>query len=484
LIELNSQEQSFYPGEAMYGKSCITVVALIFTSAALANNVAKVTIDSGVLAGSSSTGVNSFKGVPFAKPPVGKLRWQPPEVPDRWPGERDATKYQLPCVQPTNADGKTPNGGGIWGKTSEDCLYLNVFAPANAKSAPVMVWLHGGASYLGGAHLGGYNGEAFSNQGVIIVTVNYRLGPLGYFAHPALTKAAKSDEGLGSYGLMDAVAALKWTQRNIAQFGGDPKNVTVFGQSAGGGMVMSLLSVPSAKGLFAKAGVQSGASLRPATSLADAEKAGVELATKLGLNGASATLEQLRSVPAEKFTDRDVGRAIASPVDGRFRTKATVDAFNDGSATYVPLLIGSNNGEGGFDGARKAADFMSAKAPAFLYQFAYVPEWRKPAQPQGAPHSAEIVYVFDSWNYSSSGDARVNDTDRKVAQRVNSCWVAFAKAATNTKSLSCADGFTWPSFTRTSDDAAVFAEKPSLTKSMSLKNGPPPGAPRGSMAPN
>ena len=175
---------------------------------------------------------------------------------------------------------------------------------------------------------------------------------------------------------------------------------------------------------------------------------------------------------------------IASPVDGRFRTKATVDAFNDGSATYVPLLIGSNNGEGGFDGARKAADFMSAKAPAFLYQFAYVPEWRKPAQPQGAPHSAEIVYVFDSWGYSSSGDARVNDTDRKVAQRVNSCWVAFARAATHTKSLSCADGFTWPSFTRTSDDAAVFAEKPSLTKSTSLKNGPPPGAPRGSMAPN
>jgi para-nitrobenzyl esterase len=468
----------------MYGKSIISVIALMCSSVALASTAAKVTIDAGSLVGSSADGVNTFKGVPFANPPVGKLRWQPPQTPDRWTAERDATKFQLPCVQPTNPDGKTPNGGGIWGKTSEDCLYLNVFAPANAKGAPVMVWLHGGASYLGGAHLGGYNGEAFAKNGVIIVTANYRLGPIGYFSHPSLTKAAKSDEWLGSYGLMDAVAALKWVNRNINRFGGDPKNVTVFGQSAGGGMVMSLLSIPSAKGLFAKAGVESGASLRPGTSLADAEKAGAELATKLGLPGATATLEQLRAIPAERFADAAIARGVASPVDGRFKTKATVDAFNDGSATYVPLFVGSNNGEGGFDGARKVAGFMSAKAPAFLYQFAYVPEWRKPAQPQGAPHSAEIVYVFDSWNFSSSGDPRVNDTDRKVAQRINSCWVAFAKAPTNVKSLSCAEGFTWPTFAATTDQAAVFAEKPSVVESMTLKNGPPPGAPRGSMAPN
>jgi para-nitrobenzyl esterase len=249
-------------------------------------------------------------------------------------------------------------------------------------------------------------------------------------------------------------------------------------------MVMSLLSTPSAKGLFAKAGVQSGASLRPAVSLADAEKAGVELTSKLGLPGAQATLEQLRALPAERFASREIGRGIASPVDGRFRTQATVDAFANGAAAYVPLLIGSNNGEGGFDNARKVAMMMSAKAPAFLYQFAYVPEWRQPAQPQGAPHSAEIVYVFDSWNYSSSGDPRVNDMDRKTAQRVNSCWVAFAKAPANVKSLNCADGFAWPAYSAQGDAAAVFGAKPALTKSMSLKNGPPPGAPRGSMAPD
>lgn len=469
----------------MHGKTLFTLMTLVCAGAALADgNPAKVTIDAGALVGTSSEGVNTFKGVPFAKAPLGKLRWQAPQIPDHWSGARDATKFQLPCTQPTNPDGKTPNGGGVWGKTSEDCLYLNVFAPQKAKSAPVMVWLHGGASYLGGAHLGGYNGEAFSKQGVITVTVNYRLGPLGYFSHPALTKAAKADEWLGSYGLMDAVAALQWVQRNIAQFGGDPQNVTVFGQSAGGGMVMSLLSTPSARGLFAKAGVESGAALRPGTSLADAEKAGAELATKLGLSGADATLEQLRAIPAEKFAEASIARGVSGPIDGRFRTQTTVDAFEKGTATYVPLLIGSNNGEGGFDGARKTAAYMGAKAPAFLYQFAYVPEWRKPAQPQGAPHSAEIVYVFDSWNYSSSGDPRVNDTDRAVAKRVSSCWVAFAKAAPNVKALTCADGFKWPSYTAASDDAAVLAEKPSIVKSATLKNGPPPGAPRGSMAPN
>ncbi len=465
--------------------SSLAVLAATFFGATALASPAKVTIESGTLVGDAADGVRSFKGVPFAKAPLGKLRWAPPQTPDQWQGERDATKYQLPCVQPTDPDGKTPNGGGVWGKTSEDCLYLNVFGPATAKNAPVMVWLHGGASFLGGAHLGGYNGESFAKQGVVTVTVNYRLGTIGYFAHPALTKSAPRDEWLANYGLMDAVAALQWVKRNIAQFGGDPANVTVFGQSAGGAMVMGLLSTPSAKGLFAKAGVQSGASLRPPVPLADAEQSGIELATKLGLPGERATLAQLRAIPAEKLAgDRDTARMFVSPIDGRFRTKATVDAFADGSATYVPLFIGSNNGEGGFDAARKVAALMSARAPSFLYQFAYVPEWRKPAQPQGAPHSAEIVYVFDSWKYSSAGDPRVNETDRKVAQRINSCWVAFAKAPVGATSLTCADGFNWPSYADASDQAAVFRDKPEIVKSKTLPNGPPAGAPRGSMAPD
>jgi para-nitrobenzyl esterase len=453
----------------------VMLVSLAFgTSSALAQPV-KVTIDSGLLVGQSKDGVHSFRGIPFAKPPVGPLRWRPPQPVDRWPGERQAIEFGLPCPQPTNPDGKTPNGGGVSGPTSEDCLYLNVHAPANAKNAPVMVWLYGGASYLGGAHLGSYNAPSFSKSGVVIVTTNYRLGPLGGFAHPALSKAAKADEPIGSYALMDAIATLQWVQRNIDKFGGDRRNVTLFGQSAGGGMVLSLLGVPAAKGLFAKAGIQSGAALRPATPLSAVEQQGIEWATSMGLDGANATVEQLRAVPVEKFaSSSQTSRSLGSPVDGRFKTQATEDAFKNGTANYVPLIIGSNNGEGGFDGARAVATAMSTKMPVYLYQFAYVPEWRKKSQPQGAPHSAEIVYVFDSWDTTSLRvEGAVQPVDRDVAKRVNSCWVAFAKAAASAKSINCG-GFTWPAFTAAGDAAARLAEKFEVVKSKSLPNGPPP----------
>jgi len=446
----------------------------------------KVSIDAGTLVGESKDGVNSFKGVPFAKPPLGALRFAAPQVPDKWTGERDATQYQLPCSQPTSPDGKTPNGGGVTGKTSEDCLYLNVHAPAKAKAAPVMVWLYGGASFLGGGHLGSYNAPSFAKNGVIIVTTNYRLGPLGSLSHPAITKAAKSDGAVANYALLDAVATLEWVQRNIAKLGGDPKNVTIFGQSAGGAMVVNLLGTPRANGLFAKAGIQSGAALRPAATMETAEKAGSDWASKMGLNGPNATLDELRAVSVDKFTTgRELSGSLGNPVDGRFKLSATQDAFKAGTANYVPLIIGSNNGEGGFDGARAVATEMSAKAPVFLYQFAYVPEWRTQEQPQGAPHSAEIVYVFDSWDTTSLRvGAAVKPTDRDMAKRVNSCWVAFAKADVTAKSLQCGDGFSWPAYTSENDGAARFGSKFEIVKSKTLPNGPPAGAPRGSMAPN
>jgi len=239
------------------------LVGAVLTLPAHANNSVEVTVDSGKLSGKSADGVNTFRGIPFAQPPVGDLRWMPPQPVAKWSGTRAATEFSLPCPQPTNADGKTPNGGGVTGKTSEDCLYLNVSAPANAKKAPVMVWLYGGASFLGAGSLGSYNAPAFAKDGVIMVTTNYRLGPLGYFAHPAVLNAAGKNDNVANYALMDAVATLEWVQRNIEQFGGDPANVTVFGQSAGGFMVVNLLGIPSANGLFAKAGIQSGAALRP-----------------------------------------------------------------------------------------------------------------------------------------------------------------------------------------------------------------------------
>ena len=461
----------------------IAVATLLLAAPAISQTTApkpaqvKVTIDTGVLVGATGDGVNIFRGVPFAKPPVGALRWKAPQKADAWPGERAAVANEAPCPQPVNPDGKTANGGGVSGVQSEDCLYLTVYAPANATKAPVVVWLYGGASYLGAGHLGSYNGTANARQGVITIPINYRLGALGNFAHPALTKEAGAKDPLGSFALMDAVAALEWVKRNAAAFGGDPNNVTVAGQSAGAAMVVNLLSIPSAKGLYQKAIVQSGALLSPGRSLAENEKRGVEAAMALGLPE-NATAAQLRAVSAQTFVANEKTRSGLSPsIDGRFRTTATVDALNAGSEIDVPVMIGSNSGEGGFDGARTIArQAGDAGAGAWLYNFAYVPAFRKNEWKKGAIHSAELMFSFDSidtssWGASASGKA--DDADRAMAKKVNSCWIAFYKMDPKAKSLTCAGGFTWPAYTDAGDDAAQFAETPKLVKSKSVPNGPP-----------
>jgi para-nitrobenzyl esterase len=442
---------------------------------------AKATIDTGVLVGESKDGVNVFRGVPFAKPPVGELRWKAPQKPDKWSYERAAVANEAPCPQPVNIDGKTANGGGVAGVQSEDCLYLSVYAPANATKAPVVVWLYGGASYLGAGHLGSYNGASNAKAGVITIPINYRLGSLGSFAHPALTKEAGATGWTGGFALMDAVAALEWVKRNAAAFGGDPDNVTISGQSAGAAMVVNLLSIPAAKGLYQKAVVESGASLAPGVKLADAEKKGVEAAKALGLPE-TATAAQLRAVSAQTIVaNQATQRGSGAAIDGKFKTTATVDALNAGTEIDVPVLIGSNGGEGGFDGARTiAAKAGDTGAGAWLYHFEYVPDFRKTEWKSGAVHSAEIMFAFDSidtssWAQSASGKA--GDKERDVAKRVNSCWVAFYKMDPKAKSLTCGDGFTWPAYTEAGDDAAVFLETPRLVKSKTIPNGPPPAPP-------
>lgn len=446
----------------------------------------KVTIDSGVLVGEQLAGVNVFRGVPYAKPPVGALRWKPTQKPDTWPGERSATAFESACAQPTNIDGKTVNGGGVAGPTSEDCLYLNVYAPADADNAPIMVWLHGGAFYLGAGHLGSYNGTSNAKAGVITVSINYRLGSLGEFAHPALTKEAAADESLGSYALMDAIAALEWVQRNASVFGGDPKNVTLAGQSAGGIAVGYLLSVPKAKGLFHKAIIESGASIAPSPSLEDAEKSGAATADALGLSGADATGQELRAVSAQSLVTAAAAlRAAMTPAnsfpnDGRFKTTSTIDALNDGSEIDVPLMIGANSGEPGMDAARTIAKLAGDEgAGAWLYQFAYIPAFRTTEWANGAVHSAELLFAFDSPDTSSwaaSAGGKIDDKDREVAKRVNSCWVAFYKMDPADKSFTCADGFTWPAYTEAEDKAVRFEDKPKLVESMTIPNGPPMAA--------
>jgi para-nitrobenzyl esterase len=440
----------------------IRSVAAVFAAAAAATAVGaasvSVRIDSGTLVGEVADGVKIFRGVPFAKPPVGALRWAPPE-PIAWSGDRDALKFQPACPQPINADGR-PNGGGVSGATSEDCLYLNVWAPVDAKNAPVMLWLYGGAGYLGGAHLAAYDGTSFAKNGVIVVTMNYRLGALGNFAHPALTRAAKPTDGLSNYALMDAIAGLQWVKRNITRFGGEPGNVTLFGQSAGGAMVSSLLSAPPAKGLFHKAIVHSGASLGAGISLAEGEAAGVKAAAALALPGADATVEQLRAIPAQTFVGTQaVRQGVRGVLDGRIKTIDTRDGFASGATVDVPLIVGSNNGEPGADRATTMVNLAAAGAPSYQYYFTYVPDWRKAAQPNGAPHSAELRYVF-----ASLAGESVTAKDREVAAGMNSCWTAFAKATASSRSLTCATGFVWPARTSENDAVAVFGDTTTLER--------------------
>ena len=241
-------------------RATIAIVGAMATMAGAASAApapVKVHIDSGTLVGTVDGQVESFKGVPYAAAPVGSLRWAPPKAPAAWTGERAADQYGLICPQPVNANG-IPNEGGAFGASSEDCLFLNVWAPKAARKAPVMLWIHGGSNTVGAGSLGAYDGSAFVRDGIIVVSINYRLGVLGFFAHPALTKAARPDEPLANYGVMDQIAALKWVQRNIAAFGGDPGNVTLGGQSAGAGASAANVFSPGAKGLFHRAIFQSG----------------------------------------------------------------------------------------------------------------------------------------------------------------------------------------------------------------------------------
>ncbi len=439
---------------------------------------AKVKIDAGTLVGEVQDGVRVFRGVPFAKPPVGHLRWAAPQKPAPWPGERAAVAFEPPCPQPVNIDQKTSNGGGVSGVQSEDCLYLNVYAPANASKAPVVVWLYGGASFLGAGHLGSYNGTNNAKSGVITVAINYRLGPLGTFAHPSLTAEGQKD-GTASYALMDAVAALEWVKRNAAALGGDPDNVTIAGQSAGAAMVVNLLSIPKAKGLYQKAVVQSGALLTPSRPLAEAEAKGIEAANAFGLGGKNATAAQLRSISAQSLVANPLTqRGFSPPIDGTFKTTSTIDALNGGTEIDVPVLIGSNSGEGGFDGARTIAKLAGdSGAGAWLYNFAYVPAFRKNEWAKGAIHSAELMFSFDavdtsSWSQSASGKA--DAADRAMAKTVNSCWVAFYKMDPAAKAFTCGNGFSWPAYTDGDDSAAQFqASGPKVVKSKTIPNGPP-----------
>ncbi|MBB3260810.1 para-nitrobenzyl esterase [Paraburkholderia bannensis] len=368
----------------------------------------------GAVQGSASNGVIAFKGIPFAAPPVGGLRWRPPQPVTAWSGVRQTTSFVHDCMQTSG-----PNSG-LTVTPSEDCLYLNVWRPQNssAKNLPVMVWIYGGAYVIGGTSMLAYDGTQFAKEGVVIVTVNYRLGRFGFFAHPSLTAAAaQSGELLANYGYMDQIAALKWIQRNIANFGGDPANVTLFGESAGGESVHNLLTSPQASGLFAKAIIESGngrvnqyygrtLSRNAKTVGASAEEQGSAFAGGFGINGSDAgSLQALRALSADQVLDGlDVtslnsAHSLAtfsggSIIDGKLVVDEPENQYKAGQFAKVPLLLGVNSADLGF-----ATGGLTTKEQAYAIF--------------GAQNLSTAAAAFDP-----SGTASVSSVENQIARDI------------------------------------------------------------------
>jgi para-nitrobenzyl esterase len=290
--------------------------------------------------------ITAFKGIRYAQPPIGELRWKPPAPPSDWTGVQAATDFGSACIQPHSVSGSIY--ADFPARISEDCLFLNVWKPAHASKAPVMVWIHGGSLRAGNLAGGLYDGSQLARKGVIMVTVNYRLGVLGYLAHPELS--AESPHGSsGNYGLLDQIAALQWVRDNIARFGGDPGNVTVFGESAGGLSTIELMTSPLARDLFQRVIVQSGYLVsnrelkRPSFGLPSAETVGEAVARKLG----AANLAALRAMEATKL-GQDAFAAGFDPqatIDGWVLPSQIVAAFDRGEQARVPMIVGFNGGE-------------------------------------------------------------------------------------------------------------------------------------------
>ncbi len=471
-----------------------------------ANAQAAARIAQGRLAGALADGVASFKDIPYAAPPVGDLRWRPPAAPAHWTEERKADAFGPACMQPTRRPASV----------SEDCLTLNIWTPADRPAGerlPVMVWIHGGAFTFGTGGTDFYDGSRFARRGVVVVTINYRLGRFGFFAHPALT--AENPKGpLGDYGFLDQIAALKWVKANIAAFGGDPHRVTIAGESAGAMSVNYLLVSPLARGLFAGAISESGFARSPGKPMRgspdSAEAVGTRIAQRLGVSGdGPAAAAALRALPAAALNTPPTGLLdpdIAFPIiDGVIEPQNVADAFAAGREVRVPIIEGGNSWEAALfadiarnpgpwldragpdkpkvialyapagpaavamaaftdsevtEPARFLAQRMTAAGePAFVYFFSYMPAGDKPDQP-GAPHGGEIGYVFGNlpdkpgagyygWPYPAA-----TPVDRKLSDQIQAYWVAFIK----TGAPDTAGGPSWPRWTAATETFMQFGQ--------------------------
>lgn len=326
-----------------------------------------VQIETGVISGTqnSDKNISIFKGIPFAAPPVGDLRWKAPQPAEPWQGVKKCVAFGPSPMQ------AKPAAFSMWTEEflipkkpiSEDCLYLNVWtgAKSNKEKRPVLVWIYGGGFASGGSAVPIYDGEAFAKKGIVFVSINYRVGVFGFFAHPKLTKES-GKKASGNYGLMDQVAALKWVQKNIAAFGGDPANVTIAGQSAGSMSVNCLVATPLAKGLFTKAIAESGANFsRGYSTLQQAEQDGIKTAEKLNAN----TIAALRNMPADQLFQKAQGQR-GPIVDGHVLPQTIAEIFAAGKQNNVALLTGWNQDEGlVFGPIKNAADYHKQVAQEY-----------------------------------------------------------------------------------------------------------------------
>jgi para-nitrobenzyl esterase len=461
---------------------------------------APVIIDApaGKLSGQADGDLNVFKGIPYALPPIGPLRWKPPSAMPRWSDVRDASHFGPACYQPV-----VPSSG-VYTDTppalSEDCLSLNIWAPKNAHNAPVLFWIHGGALISGWSSEAMYDGARLASRGVIVVSINYRLGVFGYLAHPELS--AESPLRIsGNYGLLDQIEALRWVKNNINAFGGDPSNVTIDGQSAGGLSVMYLLASPEARGLFAKAIAQSAYMIStPELKVArfgapSAEDAGV----KLGLALHAPTIAALRAIDAATLATAAplAGYASFGVVDGHVLPRQLVDTFALGEQAHVPLIAGFNSGEirsltvlappvpasaAGYEKTIRAQyrdladDFLklypasnvqesiwattrdalygwtaerlvknqtSAGAPAYLYYFDHGYPAADSAGLHGF-HAAELPYVFGTFDKTPPNWPKVPDTKAEIgfSDAMIDYWTSFMKTGQPT----AANAAAWPAY--------------------------------------
>ena len=478
----------------------IAIAAVPWMSAA-ANTT--VTVEQGKLQGVREQGLTVYRGVPFAAPPVGDLRWRAPQPVAKWQGVRAADKFAPQCMQGIDVPAK-----------SEDCLYLNVWTPAKSPSAkvPVLVWIYGGGCSVGGTSVPTYSGEQLAEKGVVFVSIAYRLGALGFLAHPGLS-AESPQHVSGNYGLLDMIAALQWIKKNIAAFGGDPNKVTIFGESAGGIAVSQLCASPLAKGLFEGAMSESGGSFGPPRSagqpgenmrpLADAERSGAEFARTLG----AATVADLRKVPAEKVLAATRGLAWPN-IDGWVIPTDEYTLYSSKKFNDVPVLIGYNSDEGAsFSHDRTPRDYTEGvhkrygpfadnllkaypagetsvpktardlsrdaafgwhtwtwarlqsslgKSKVFYYHFDQHPEYPadSPQAGHGSPHGMEVEYVFKHVTGGPTG--KPSATDLTISDAMATYWTNFAKYGDpNGKNMP-----KWPAFSDGNPVLMYFAGTP------------------------